>query len=758
MELDFDKYCKVGGSPKTVLPYCRRRSKCERRSVKARPKCANDLFSLDEFTEINFGRYRSVSCNNIKSRNSGLEGNEVLKRGSVYQSSREVRKMKKSGAVEEERRKIELSGKNAFSFSMGIVDSLCSSDGDNLLTDQKRCSVMSLNSELSTSTSTSTANIEPPGKDFLDLSFNCRMSDDFSFSKPSEIPLYSKIIECQSTENVKSVKIENPKFRHEPTISPINDENHLRGRDSDHALPKSLSAKLAVPHSPSPSDSDSSRPSSPKARFTPIRKMFDPFTKSKSQRSPLASAGASSRLPPAGPARMQRNNTLQKSLLYDFSNVPWSSEFGSQFVKNNVCNSDVSCSPAHLHGCLKLETKHGVPFFELSQKFPEDVFVAKTWKAENALNWTYTFHNLHNRRKSNASGRGFKDLNKESSLVGQMQVSCYLCTELKGAGAFDNSMVTEFVLYDVAHAKQSLSAQGNPDQSPSVAKPRDISNQCLVGGCDLENIPDQSKTSLQAKHGTGNGHFDSSHPWAPIDLHPSHEIAATIIRVPFEKRESLKFIGGDEKSDRSRSNLLDLSVAERRNEGVSDCLSSLRINVVIPSGNHGFPSTSETQGPSRLLDRWRLGGGCDCGGWDMACPLTIFSNPNFHNAEDHLLIKDRQPWELFAQGAKENTPALTMRVIEEGRYSVDFHAKLSTLQAFSICISILHSTEASSAFRQERDKQLLECSSLRVFIEEEVKNLIKAVSDEEKRKAGKKIEEISQSFRLNPPFSPISRV
>lgn len=110
------------------------------------------------------------------------------------------------------------------------------------------------------------------------------------------------------------------------------------------------------------------------------------------------------------------------------------------------------------------------------------------------------------------------------------------------------------------------------------------------------------------------------------------------------------------------------------------------------------------------------------------------------------------------QGAKEYTPALTMKVIEEGRYSVDFHAKLSSLQAFSICVAMLHCTEASSAVRWERDKQSLQCNPLRVFIEEEVKNIIEAVAKEEERKVVKKREEIPPSFKPNPPFSPIARV
>ncbi|KAE9459583.1 hypothetical protein C3L33_08552, partial [Rhododendron williamsianum] len=132
------------------------------------------------------------------------------------------------------------------------------------------------------------------------------------------------------------------------------------------------------------------------------------------------------------------------------------------------------------------------------------------------------------------------------------------------------------------------------------------------------------------------------------------------------------------KSDQQQHpNLLDLSA----------------VNVVTPCGNHGLPST-DSRGPSPLLDRWRLGGGCDCGGWDIACPLTFLAIP------------------IFAV------------LMITGSWTV------SRLWNF---LSSVHG--------------------------EEVANLLEAaVQEEEKRKVSKKIEEIQPSVKLNPPFSPMSRV
>ena len=63
--------------------------------------------------------------------------------------------------------------------------------------------------------------------------------------------------------------------------------------------------------------------------------------------------------------------------------------------------------------------------------------------------------------------------------------------------------------------------------------------------------------------------------------------------------------------------------------------------------------------------------------------------------------------------------------------------------------------KASIPVGQDRDRQMLQCDSLRVFIEEEVKYLTEAVTVEEKNKFGQKTEESHPSFVLNPHFSPI---
>lgn len=629
LELDFEKYCVVDGSPKTVL-LSPRHSKVEKRKARKKPECRDEvLFSQNkEFTEISLHRYhRSASCRaGRESTRSGVD--EARKRGSVYQSSNEVgKKMDKISEKEiEGRKKIEFSTSDA-QFPLEIFDSLCSSDEDD--------------GSLSSS--------------FLEMS-----------------------------------------------------------RDSIKKRNLSLSSRLELPHSPTNSEPDSSKTNTPKTRFTPFRKMFDPFVKSKSQKSPLGSVAKEPN---------SRNITLRKSLLQDFSNSDHDSRFLEKDSCSSITSSSSSFSPAHLNGVLKLGNKNQKPFFEFSVKNPNDVLVAKTWKAGNGCDWVYTFHTAQNRRKINSSGRGFKD---HTSVVGQMRVSCYLCTELVNSGAFDNSMLTEFVLYDLTRPKESgsriLNCLTSKERSPGETRQ---SNDVL----DQENVDFQ--------------------PRFAADLPPDLETAAIVIQFPSEKRESLKYNGGEQK----QGDLLSFCRTKlETSEVASDWLNSGKVRVVISSGNHGLPS-DESRGPSPLLDRWRLGGGCDCGGWDMGCPLVVFGNSNIQKEE-----ACKQPVKLFLKGTKENTPSLTMKMAEDGQYLVDFHAQLTSLQAFSICVAILHTTEVSVVVAHDKDRERLQCDSLRVFVEDEVKHLIEAVAEEEeedKRKPAKN--ENPPSFLVNPPFSPMSR-
>lgn len=655
-ELDSDSICSVDLSPNTVLPSFPRRSSMKKRSTKKKHKHKDFVLNVkDDFTEIRFsGDRRSRKSNspglveleddkhkdfvlNVKddfteirfgrdqrSRKSNssslveLEDDEVLQQGSKYQSSEDVGNTEGMN-IHGERRKIEISHDNYTSWSSGIVATLCSSDEE--IPRRRSPVLLSLDKKLNQSP-VSKACIGPRSSDsFIEIYLGSENSENLSKDSINHL------------ENVKGV-------------GPLDSGKERLKRDKLHTLQKSLSAKVEMPKNQLPLESDLRFRHSPKVHISPFRKMLDPFMKSKSVRSRFSHAVEDGGDKAVRTFGLRKNETYRKSLLQDFSNTAKSLDCDSHFVNNdNHQTGGVASSPVHLHGSLKLEKKHGMPFFEFSQNFPEDVYVAKTWKTGNAFKWVYTFYSVDHRKKGNASGFGLNHSCKNSLLVGQMQVSCYLSSELRDGG-FDNSMVTEFVLYDTARARQSTASQENCDSIPDVVKPPKSSN---VEAFSMNDGTPLEKPKLQQKHASENCDYGSidSCPWDSADLHPNLESAAIVMQIPFSKRESLKYKRGDKTSSKMNSVIQNLSKIEKRIDESPRRTTQETLKVVLPIGNHSLPAV-ESHGPSTLLDRWRLGGGCDCGGWDLGCPLLILGSRSIHCAGNQAQ-KEKRTFELFLQ-------------------------------------------------------------------------------------------------------------
>ncbi|KAF8027497.1 hypothetical protein BT93_E0407 [Corymbia citriodora subsp. variegata] len=739
MDLKFEKSCIVRHSPKTVLRSHWHSLSTEKRKENAKDAREDDLLILNEdFLEIDFGRYRSASCKTISSRPIEPEGNVEFSRGSVYQSSQEIRRMKNIG-TSGRRRKIELSRGSNTTSSVSIVDSLCPSDEES---PRKRSSVISLSLDSYCTTSNNKPKMHPRTTDRLkDICLNV---DDRKMQ-------CAEALGRDSTGDLKFLCSKN--------IGRSNDSNRLQERDKVRPLPKSLSAKVEMPPSPSVSESHPSSKTSSKVRLNPVRKMFDPLIKSKSLRSPVTYAREDGLVQTIGMVHLRRDRTFRRSTTtsHDFSSTSQNCRLSTQVPKIGCSQSMVQESPVHLHGFLKCRDKHGVPFFEFSLKCREEVLVAQTWKSNNSFSWVYTFHSLDGRKKSSAEEWALNDGEKESSIVGQMQVCCYLCSERKGTRSFNNSLMTEFVLYDIAHARRSTGRKSQ-DQASSLPGVKCVSRntpRCVGRTSKIDDIANAVKNQHQRKHTRDSRDLDSLnlYPWAPSELRPDLEIAAVVIQIPYEKTERLKYKRGDKIDDNAHPSLLNLSVFEQTKEQLPERTCNA-VQVVLPTGNHGLPDC-DSRGPSSLLERWRSGGGCDCGGWDMACPLTVLGNPKIQFTEDQSLVDNQKPLELFLQGAKEITPALTMKFVEEGNYAVDFHAHLSSLQAFFISVATLHGSGVMSASRQEI-KEVPLSNPLKTLIEEDVQILIEAVSED--KKAPEKMKDMPSSYALNPPFSPIARV
>ncbi|KAK1420836.1 hypothetical protein QVD17_22727 [Tagetes erecta] len=106
--------------------------------------------------------------------------------------------------------------------------------------------------------------------------------------------------------------------------------------------------------------------------------------------------------------------------------------------------------------------------------------------------------------------------------------------------------------------------------------------------------------------------------------------------------------------------------------------------VILPGGSHGVPSSGV---PSPLIDRWRSGGACDCGGWDVGCRLRTLSG----SRSDKLHLTSCQ-FNLFFQDEVENKrPIFSLSSLKEDIFSIEYNSSFSPLQAFSVCISYMES-------------------------------------------------------------------
>uniref|UniRef100_N1R464 Uncharacterized protein n=1 Tax=Aegilops tauschii TaxID=37682 RepID=N1R464_AEGTA len=676
-----------------------------------------------------------------RSRLTNAEDIAVAKRGSMYQSSSEITRIRR--LQEEGRRKIDSapSGDEFLSFDIrlrklapALAEEPDSSGGGG-------------------SVETRRVN-RAPTKDFLDLSFRELPDEDFKLGRPrmdctllknddaGDAFLEISIEEEESTARApcrnaaphlldgKSGTGAEADRQLNSGVCPGESNHHgERQRVPASNIPdKSVPAKSeSAPDGTSPSEcvNRGTENITKAARSSPFKKMLSPIMKSKSVRSSPSLADKEDSNSAAVSAS-SKNCASRKSLLSDLSRTE-RSQASSNCQPNGESRhmTEASLSPAHLRAVLKCDSRNGIPFYDFCVEGPEESISARSWESGSELSRIYTFHS--GGKRGSTAGRSSKDERRcLPPTVGQMHASSYLCSEVGKDGLLNNSVNTEFVLYDIAHARRSFAAEEKTHQCTEPSQPK----SCGVADKSVSGEYPQKISLIDHQHDARNNpEVSTSRPWSEEDLYPHLEIAATVIQIPFNK---------DKK-----------------------CSSAGTIKVVTPSGLHGLSNDNESS-PSSLLERWRYGGGCDCGGWDMACPLVILENAYDDNWVDSVMKESKHPMELLVQGSKEELPALSMKADGKGQLLVDFHARLSALQAFSACISLLHCSEASTAVVIEKGKHKLYSSSLKMLLEGEVMQLIEAVTAEEKKKLKTtKREKAPPSVAFDPrrpPFSPLGRV
>ncbi|KAF8102712.1 hypothetical protein N665_0196s0007 [Sinapis alba] len=180
-----------------------------------------------------------------------------------------------------------------------------------------------------------------------------------------------------------------------------------------------------------------------------------------------------------------------------------------------------------------------------------------------------------------------------------------------------------------------------------------------------------------------------------------------------------------------------------------DYFADVNTTVVLPSGIHSLPHKG---GPSSLIQRWKSGGSCDCGGWDMGCNLRILTNMS--NKPENLSASTSDAFKLFCQGGLQdnsNQPFLSFAPYREGVYAVEYkNTSLSLLQAFSICIAVNEGrnpvkTAEPNTWPVDNKGYCGEVSSM--------------IQNERLKSCSGPIEgEAPAKYHSNPPVSPVGRV
>lgn len=353
---------------------------------------------------------------------------------------------------------------------------------------------------------------------------------------------------------------------------------------------------------------------------------------------------------------------------------------------------------AFSQGRLQCTWKCGVPHYVFSTDNQGEVYQADLLKLDSSddktVDYAYLFH-------LGVSGQIEQEAySNELPLVGKMKVSSSftLCP--------NNTIImeTEFVLFGPPENQEGEVQTSGHRHTKSLGFTRKVAKAFRTGRGS------HKKTTSKF---VGTNTVPENHSWEPCsdicndndqspsvdllgnDLPPNLESIAIVARNHLHKSNKkvesgwgLKFL---------KKNRVKKAGACLETTLNSDCCPqspggcSMSMEILVPAGFHGGPRTSEG-GPSNLIQRWKSGGVCDCGGWDTGCALTVLNARS--SKEVNLILADApdecKSFDIFIQGSEQSVPTLRMVKLHDDAYNVHFKSSLSALQSFSIAVAIRH--------------------------------------------------------------------
>ncbi|KAK5804331.1 Enolase [Gossypium arboreum] len=222
---------------------------------------------------------------------------------------------------------------------------------------------------------------------------------------------------------------------------------------------------------------------------------------------------------------------------------------------------------------------------------------------------------------------------------------------------------------------------------------------------------------------------------------PSTELAAVVIKIPGESNvQQVEDITNNGSTESLATYGCTCTFIENSSSNIT--------TAILPGGVHSLPNKGI---PSPLIDRWRFGGLCDCGGWDVGCKLHILSNQNCScckNSRMYQACPDPNHLELYPQGeAQQDVPIFSLVPHKNGIYAIEFSSSITALQAFFISVTII-SCRKSSGFPEFGD--LPEGK----LIKETMLNGSLGMDNKQTVALGT----MPARYAPNPPHSPVGRV
>ncbi|KAG5022617.1 hypothetical protein AAZX31_07G133400 [Glycine max] len=346
---------------------------------------------------------------------------------------------------------------------------------------------------------------------------------------------------------------------------------------------------------------------------------------------------------------------------------------------------DEKSKESSIQALLQLTIRNGVPLFKFVLNSERKVLAA-TMKSlalpeKDDVDCYFTFYHVNEIKKK--SGKWMSHWSKEKNcgyvynIVGQMKVSSSKTTESSNEETKIESVVKEYVLM----------------------------------GVEVDQLDQE-----------------------PTNFFMSKELAAVVFEIPCE---NINHEGLLCSHNLIRKRCLKCLADEK-------CFCSSQENeiygnmtVILPGGVHSSPNTGQ---PSPLIRRWKLGGTCDCGGWDVGCKLLVLSNQNLSSNIPRSSKSYLERFHLFVQeGADQNTPLFTLVPLKDGFYSVEFSSEINHLQAFFISVAVLSSQNLPSSL--------------------EMNNMQEAINKEFNSKNNNELQgKAPLYYNPIPPYSPADRV